>query len=242
MANKTIWPLFHSLTRFTTFSHRFWDVYVKINQRFADEMVSQLELEPESEPKPIDSYAAAAASSAFQARSESKTILFIQDYHLLLVPAMLRKKIKREARAAIAFFLHIPFPSFDILRALPWAEELLVGLLGSDLVGFHTQTYATNFLDAVRHILGARARVGPDQVIFDGRCIRVGAFSLGIPFDKFVSMATSPDPKVALLRPLVDSSQASELPQQYLLGVDRVRFDSMLSFNLKSNHKLFSSS
>jgi trehalose 6-phosphate synthase/phosphatase len=97
----------------------------------------------------------------------------------------------RERRGAtpIGFFLHIPFPPYDIFRLLPWADEILLGLLGADLIGFHVKAYVRNFLDCVRRQLGVRVDRRRGRVEHDGRPIRAGAFPLGIDFDHFESLA-----------------------------------------------------
>ena len=95
----------------------------------------------------------------------------------------------------IAFFLHIPFPSWDIFRLIPWANELLLGLLGCDLIAFHTNTYALNFLESCKHILGSRIDQNEMLVEYGNKTIVVRALPIGIPYDWFEQMARE-SPKV----------------------------------------------
>ena len=103
-SNKTLWPLFNYFPTYAVYERRFWKSYVKVNQLFADEVIRLL--------RPGD-------------------IIWVHDYHLMLVPKFIRDKIPD---VTIGFFLHIPFPSFEIFRLLPWRKELLEGVIGADLI------------------------------------------------------------------------------------------------------------
>ncbi|MEX0360936.1 MAG: trehalose-6-phosphate synthase, partial [Allomuricauda sp.] len=110
-SNRTIWPLFHYFLEYTEFELDFWNVYKSVNQKFADAIIEQ---------------------------SNEDDTIWVHDYQLMLVPQMVREK---RPNTSIGFFLHIPFPSYEIFRTMPWREEVLEGLLGSDLIGFHTYDY-----------------------------------------------------------------------------------------------------
>jgi len=116
----------------------------------------------------------------------------VQDYQLLLLPAMLR-----EARpeASIGFFLHIPFPSHELMRVLPWRNELLRGMLGADLIGFHTFGYMRHFLSSVAHALGLPAQNG--RIETANRSVRVDAFPMGIDYERYAQAAASDEAKTA---------------------------------------------
>ncbi len=160
-SNKTIWPLFHGFTTYAVFSRSDWEAYRKVNSLFADKV--------ENIVKPGDK-------------------VWIHDYHLMLLPEMLRE---RDLGISIGFFLHIPFPSYDIYRLLPWRKELIEGILGADLVGFHTYDYAQAFLEAVARIMGYENKVGLIEV--GERLVQVDVFPMGIDFEKFSEAADSPE-------------------------------------------------
>ncbi|MEJ2163632.1 MAG: trehalose-6-phosphate synthase, partial [Robiginitalea sp.] len=122
-SNRAIWPLFHYFLEYAEFELSNWKVFEAVNQKFAD--------------------------AVLEAASE-EDVLWVHDYQLMLVPEMVRKS---RPELSIGFFLHIPFPSYEIFRTLPWRAEILRGLLGADLIGFHTYDYERHFLSSVRRIL-----------------------------------------------------------------------------------------
>ncbi len=157
--NKTLWPLFHYFPSYAEYRDEYWARYEQVNRRFAetlDEIV------------------------------RSGDVVWVQDYHLMLLPALLRQ---RHPDLVIGFFLHIPFPSFEIFRLLPqrWRHALLEGLLGSDLVGFHTYEYTRHFLQAVLRILGIDHSMG--RLILSGHVTRVETYPMGIDFHRFAGAA-----------------------------------------------------
>src|SRR4030043_316311 len=130
--NKTIWPLFHYFPSYTVYDESFWLHYKCVNKIFCDAVMQVI--------KPGD-------------------VVWIHDYHLMLLPKLLREEMPD---IPIGFFLHIPFPSFEIFRLLPmkWRSEILGGLLGADLIGFHTHDYTQYFLRCVLRILGYENNMG----------------------------------------------------------------------------------
>ena len=148
MSNGVIWPLFHYLPEQIPLHVRHWDAYETVNERFADAVASHY--------SPGDR-------------------IWVHDYQLMRLPALLRERIPD---ARIGFFLHIPFPVAELFAALPARESVLRGLLGADLVGFHTAGYARHFADAAARILGAR--VTGSSVALDGRVSRTGVFPMGV--------------------------------------------------------------
>ncbi|MBC7170402.1 bifunctional alpha,alpha-trehalose-phosphate synthase (UDP-forming)/trehalose-phosphatase [Candidatus Bipolaricaulota bacterium] len=159
-SNRTIWPLFHYFTQHATYNRDHWAAYRRVNERFA----------------------AATAEIA-----EPGDTVWVQDYHLMLVPALVRARLPA---VRIGFFLHIPFPSYEVFRLLPWRKEILEGLLGADLVGFHTHDYVGHFLDAVHAILGRGHAAG--DVEGGERPVRAEAFPMGIDYDRFRRAAEAP--------------------------------------------------
>ena len=181
-SNRTLWPLFHSMHERAAFERRDWDTYRLVNERFAE----------------------VAVESAGRAG-----LVWIHDYHLMLAPASLRQSLDG---ARIGFFLHIPFPPYDVFRLLPWDREILRGLLSCDLVGFHVPGYAQNFLDCVERRLGARVDRRSLRIEWGDRTIQVGAFPIGIDFDAFSSQAHEAPP----------SPEAGR--ERIVLGVDRLDY------------------
>lgn len=160
-SNRTIWPLFHSFPALTKYSASEWEAYKKANALFADQIVKIF--------RPGDT-------------------LWIHDYHLMLLPGLLRERIP-EAR--MGFFLHIPFPHFDVFQLLPQHQEILQHLLALDLIGFHTHDYAQSFLGSVRRLLGYDNTLG--QLMVGNRVLQVDVFPMGVDFEKFSCAAHDPN-------------------------------------------------
>jgi len=160
--NRTIWPLFHYFPLYAEYSQEFWRAYERVNTNFANVVAE---------------------------RARPDNIIWVHDYHLMLLPRLLRERLPR---ATIGFFLHIPFPSFEIFRLLPWRRQILEGLLGADLVGFHTYDYMGHFLDSVRHLLGYEPTMG--QVTTTDRIVRTDTFPMGIDYARYSRVMQ--DPKV----------------------------------------------
>ena len=158
-SNSTLWPTFHYFTQFATYEQSHWEAYVAVNEKFCQAVLAQ---------------------------SGPEDTIWIHDYQLLLLPEMLRRA---RPEASIGFFLHIPFPSHELIRVLPWAAELLRGVLGADLIGFHTFGYMRHFLSAVSHTLGITAHNG--QLEVGQRAVRVDAFPMGIDYERYAQAAAS---------------------------------------------------
>jgi len=151
--NKTIWPLFHYFAMRTLYKERFWKAYKQVNQIFCDEMMEII--------KPGDR-------------------IWVHDYQLMLLPQLLRERLPD---SEIGFFLHVPWPSSEVFRLLPWREEILNGLLGADLIGFHTYDYVRHFLSSVCRITGLEHTLG--KVSFGSRVVKIDAFPMGIDYEKY---------------------------------------------------------
>ncbi|MCA9324989.1 bifunctional alpha,alpha-trehalose-phosphate synthase (UDP-forming)/trehalose-phosphatase, partial [Candidatus Saccharibacteria bacterium] len=155
-ANSVLWPLLHDLTpnKEAAADESFWRAYKRVNQAFGEVVLSL---------------------------STSGTTIWVHDYQLMLLPSMLRVQRPHDK---IGFFLHIPFPSSKIFANAPHGAELLGGLAGADLLGFHTTSYVQNFLSCCQHFdIGT---VGPKELILPDRVIRVTDFPMGIDYAKFV--------------------------------------------------------
>ena len=160
--NKTIWPLFHYFPMYATFQESHWEQYRHVNEVFCDAILQVI--------RPGDT-------------------VWIHDYHLMLLPGLLRKRMPD---LPIGFFLHIPFPSFEIFRLLPdaWRRELLEGLLGADLIGFHTYAYTQYFLQCILRILGYENNMG--QIAIPGRMVKADTYPMGIDYKKFNNASADP--------------------------------------------------
>ena len=159
--NKTIWPLFHYFPGLAEYKEEYWSQYREVNERFCSAVLEAY--------RPGD-------------------VVWVHDYHLMLLPALLREKIPD---APIGFFLHIPFPSYEVFRLLPesWRKKLLEGLLGADLIGFHTHDYRTYFLRSILRILGLQHHMG--DVRYNNRLVKADTFPMGIDFARFAAAAKS---------------------------------------------------
>jgi trehalose 6-phosphate synthase/phosphatase len=151
-------------------------------------------------------------AEAVRVEADRAALVWIHDYQLMQVP----QKLRHDTEARIAFFLHIPFPPYDLFRLLPWDRELLEGLLGADLIGFHTHGYAWNFLDCVERRLGTRVDREAMLIEFGDRTVRVGAFPIGIDFEAFEARARDGSAGVDQL--------AGGKRDKLILGVDRLDY------------------
>jgi len=161
--NSSIWPLFHSLPNLATYSDDNYKEYAKVNMRFRDEVLSV-------------------------ARQDD--LIWIHDYHLMLLPNLLRDSLPD---VSIGFFLHIPFPPFETFRLMPthWRNEIIKGLMGADLIGFHTYNYMLNFLRAFERSEGVENKLG--HIEWNGRDVKIGSFPIGIDFRKYNSALQKPE-------------------------------------------------
>lgn len=166
--NKTIWPLFHHFPLYTSYSKNFWEAYRRVNRNFCDALVKV-------------------------ARPED--VIWVHDYQLLLLPGLIRERLPD---VQVGFFLHIPFPSFEVFRLLPWRKETIEGVLGADLIGFHTYDYVLHFLDSVHHLLGYEHAFG--QISLDNRVIKTDVFPMGINYKRFAQAANEQEVERSIKR------------------------------------------
>ena len=161
------------------FDETYWVAYRRINELFAKETIKALE-ETQTKTDP-----------------ENVPIVWIHDYHLMLAATTIRQVAEdKDILCKIGFFLHIPFPPWDMVKIFPWHDLILQGILGCDLVGFHIEDYCINFIDSCQRGLGCRVdRVGM-LVEHGGRTVRVRPLPISIPYERFQQMAeTAPDSK-----------------------------------------------
>ncbi len=203
--NGTFWPLFHSMPGRATFDEEHWKNYVKVNQYFANKTLEALERCHEKKNK-----------------TSSVPIVWIHDYHLMLAANWIREKAEeQDLPFQLAFFLHIPFPPWDIFRLFPWADELLQGMLACDMVGFHIRDYCLNFVDCCQRNLGCRIDRKNLLVEHGGRSVRIRPLPIGIPFDRFVELAEG-------------AKKIFETKQKIILGVDRLDYTKGLVHRLRA--------
>ena len=195
-SNRTIWPLFHYFLEYSEFELENWEIYKAVNQKFADEII---------------------------AKADDDDIIWVHDYQLMLVPQMVKEK---KPDISIGFFLHIPFPSYEIFRTLPWREEILRGLMGSDLIGFHTYDYERHFLSSVRRLLGLE--VSFNEVHVENRIVKVDSFPMGIDYKKFSEAgkanALSTKDKQSDFQQRLNAHKESTKDAKLILSIDRLDY------------------
>ncbi|GAA1697353.1 trehalose-6-phosphate synthase [Kribbella yunnanensis] len=188
-SNATLWPLYHDVIVAPEFHREWWESYVAVNRRFAE----------------------AAADAADEGAD-----VWVHDYQLQLVPAMLRR-LRPDVR--IGFFLHIPFPPTELFAQMPWRRQILDGLMGADLVGFQRPGAASNFARLARNRMGLRTR-GDRIHLPDDRVVRAKAFPISIDVGELEDLARKPETeqRAREIRDEVGN------PAHILLGVDRLDY------------------
>jgi trehalose 6-phosphate synthase/phosphatase len=197
-SNSTIWPLFHYFPTLTEYEKQYFDAYYQVNQKFAD-TINQI-------IRPDD-------------------VIWIHDYQLMILPQMIRAT---HPEATIGFFLHIPFPSYEIFRLLPagWKKAILEGLLGADLIGFHTYEYARYFINSAKMVLGVENQYSLLQ--FDNRLVRADLFPIGIDFNKFKTASENKE-VIAYKDDLLENFKGKKI----IFSVDRLDYTKGLNFRLQ---------
>ena len=195
-SNSTLWPLCHYFYSFVVYENKFWESYKEVNELFCQAAIPFIE--------PGD-------------------IVWVQDYQLMLLPQLLRKAIPG---ISIGYFHHIPFPSYELFRVLPERDELLNGLLGADLIGFHTYDYMRHFVSASERVLDLHFKL--DQVSLENRIAYVDAFPMGINYNLYYDTAILPQVQ----------QKAKELKKSFghhklILSVDRLDYSKGIIHRLK---------
>ena len=195
-SNSTIWPLCHYFFSYTQYRKDFWDTYREVNRLFCEEV---------------------------RHRVAPDDIVWIQDYQLMLLPGMLREVMPT---LCIGYFHHIPFPSYELFRILPERAEILQGLLGADLVGFHTYEYMHHFISAAERVLHIDFRLDETQI--DNRYVQVDALPMGIDYAKFHRISSDPQ-----IKPLIANTRAHFGDRKLVLSVDRLDYSKGILHRLK---------
>ena len=196
-SNGTLWPTFHYFAQLALYDDALWQAYVAVNEKFCQTVLAQA--------GPDDT-------------------IWVHDYQLLLLPALLRAA---RPQATIGFFLHIPFPSYELIRVLPWRGELLRGMLGADLIGFHTFGYMRHFLSAVSQLLGLPNQNG--QLETPTRTVFVDAFPMGIDYQRYADAAAS-----ALADGHWQAYRAALLDVRVILSIDRLDYTKGIAQRLRA--------
>jgi trehalose 6-phosphate synthase/phosphatase len=200
-SNRVLWPAFHYLIDRVPVDMTGWEAYRAANESFAE-------------------------AAAREARPHDT--IWVHDYQLMLLPAMLRARLPR---ARIGFFLHIPFPSSEVFRVLPWRSELLDGLLGADLIGFHTFAYLRHFMTSLLHVDGVEADI--DRVRIGDREVKLGVFPMGIDAEGYAALAHDPD-----VQSRVEAIRQDAGGRRIVLGIDRLDYTKGLPRRLQAVERL----
>ncbi len=186
-SNSTIWPLCHYFFSYIEYKAEYWAAYREVNALFSRESLPFI---------------------------ENDDIVWIQDYQLMLLPKLIRDK---KPATSIGYFHHIPFPSYELFRVLPEREEVLEGLLGADLIGFHTHDYMRHFISAIYRVLNLNCNL--DEITLKERIVHVDAFPMGINYEQYHEAPALPEvrEKSAMLREKLSDKQV-------ILSVDRLDY------------------
>lgn len=186
-SNEILWPIFHYISTYSNYDAAYWEQYRKVNEAFRDKILEH---------------------------AGPEDTIWIHDYQLLLLPMLLREALPD---TTIAFFLHIPFPSQELFRLIPWRDELLRGMLGADLLGFQTYDDVRHFISSASRILGASQHAG--WLEYEGRPVTVDSFPISIDYQRFEQLATTDVVKQRVL-------QIKERfhNQKIMLSVDRLDY------------------
>ncbi len=206
-SNQGLWPLGHNILEHVRFRDRFWGAYLRVNARFARAAAEEL--------------------------GEGNGLIWFQDYHLALAPAFAREAAPD---ATLAHFWHIPWPAWETFRVCPWKVELLEGLLANDLLGFHLDSFAGNFLAACSRELDAFVDPSKQAVVHRGHLTRVAAFPISIDVQRFEEMAASSETVVRMARIVARYGLAG---QRVGVGVDRLDYTKGIVERLEALRVLF---
>ncbi len=196
--NDLLWPLFHYFPTYAVFNDDYFQAYKEANSKFCDKIIKNI--------KPGD-------------------FVWVHDYQLLLLPEMIREKVPD---VTIGFFLHIPFPSFEIFRLLPrhWREAIIHGMLGADLIGFHTNDYTRCFLKSVKRTTGFEC--SQNIIYTQNKLVKADAFPIGIDYEKFHNACLSK--KVLTEKHKIKKTLSG---QKLIFSVDRLDYTKGLLLRLK---------
>lgn len=206
LSNEGLWPLCHAAFHRPRFNLKHWGSYREANELFANAILEEA--------------------------NGSPALVFVQDYHLALLPRMLKK---RNANLTVAQFWHIPWPNRETFRAFPWKDELLDGMLGNDLLGFHLQYHCANFLETIERTIEARVDLEHGNICRNGDVTAVRAFPISIDFDAHVKMTSSPEVSAASSEWYRELGSAPEILG---IGIDRIDYTKGIPDRLQAIDRL----
>ncbi|SMC32598.1 bifunctional alpha,alpha-trehalose-phosphate synthase (UDP-forming)/trehalose-phosphatase [Moheibacter sediminis] len=203
-SNRVLWPLFHYFMEYADYDETHWEAYKKVNEKFAEIILENL--------------------------NEGDKI-WVHDYQLLLLPQMIKDK---RPDISVGFFQHIPFPSYEIFRTVPWREEILKGMLGADLLGFHTYDYERHFISSVSRIL--RYETNINSIHVGSRTVKVDSFPMSIDYEKFHNAAIEHQLKNEKTSLQIRIDQYKELvpDSKLILSIDRLDYTKGIAQRLKA--------
>ena len=204
LSNEALWPLCHIVYARPHFSRSDWELYKEVNQRFCDTVLEEADGKP--------------------------AIVFIQDYHLALLPRLLRNN---QPNLRLIHFWHIPWPNREAFRIFPWGEELLDGLLGNDILGFHIQNHCNNFLDTVDRGIEAKVDYEHFSVFRGGRPTYVRPFPISVDFPQIGTDAESPPVKRSRERFSKELGETLSRTKLFI-GADRIDYTKGIMERLKA--------
>ncbi len=191
-ANSALWPLCHNAYRRPQFRQSDWEHYREVNRIFAEAVAGEI--------------------------GSERALVFVQDYHLALLPRLLRQRCPR---ATIAHFWHIPWPNPEVFRICPWRVELLEGLLGSHLLGFQIRYHGDNFINTVDRELEARPDREMTAIVYHGRTTRVRAFPISVDYGAINWQAA----RRPVRQQMQQFREQYQLPEKHLgVGIDRADY------------------
>jgi len=203
-SNRTIWPLFHGFIFQSYFDINYWKAYQRINKKFTEKVLEEV---------------------------GGDEIIWIQDYHLMLMPEMLRKALPQ---AKILFFLHIPFPCNEIFRVLPWDKRILEGLLGADLLGFQTPRDAMNFMYSCKQELKLFVDYKGKRIETENQEIQIDNFPISIDFNHFDRIA-----KKSSTQHMVREFKKAHKNVKLIISVERLDYTKGIKERLHSIKRFF---
>ncbi|MDD4729215.1 MAG: bifunctional alpha,alpha-trehalose-phosphate synthase (UDP-forming)/trehalose-phosphatase [Dysgonamonadaceae bacterium] len=186
-SNSTIWPLCHYFFSYIEYKAEYWEAYQEVNNLFCKAALPLI---------------------------NDEDIIWVQDYQLMLLPAMIREE---KSKVSIGYFHHIPFPSYELFRVLPEREKVLNGLLGADLIGFHTHDYMRHFISAIYRVLQLESSL--DEIQLSDRVVHVDTFPMGINYDHYHDTALEP-----VVKQKVKELRKNMGGDSIILSVDRLDY------------------